>query len=293
MSTSTPYMSAENVVTSDRVIYTPADFARNNLIYLQEVGTLTALRIHESKRSELSSYLFFIVLQGSGTLTIDGLIYNMKAGDCAFIDCMLNYKHKSSEDLWKLQWVHFNGPNMAGIYEKYRDRGGRYVFTPSENDFINISSLLTVIQATAVSTSYIRDMEINEKLTCLLTEVMRNSWNPEQKDNVSLKKKELRNVREYIDTHYSENLKLDNLAKIFFINKYYLTRIFKEQYGTTINNYLTQVRITNAKKHLRFTDMTVEQIGAKCGYNDSNFFIRTFKHSEKMTPGKFRKKWKS
>ncbi len=293
MSTSTPFMSAGSVVSSDRIIYTPSDFAKNNLTHLQEVGTLTALRIHESKRSGLSSYLFFMVLQGSGSLTVDSAVYEMKVGDCAFVDCMLNYKHQSSENLWKLQWVHFNGPNMAGIYEKYCDRGGRYVFTPSDAGFQKISGILSAIQQTAVSTSYIRDMEINEKLTTLLTELMRNSWNPEQRENISQKRKDLRNVREYIDTHYTEDIKLDNLAQMFFINKFYLTRIFKEQYGTTINNYVTQVRITNAKKHLRFTDMTVEQIGAKCGYNDSNFFIRVFKRSEGMTPGEFRSKWKS
>ncbi len=293
MSTSSPFMSSKNVVLSNRIIYTPTYFAKSNLMYLQEVGTLKALRIHESKRSNLSSYLVFIVLHGSGCLTVDGVVYDIKTGDCAFVDCMQNYKHNSSEDSWILQWVHFNGFNMAGIYEKYRNRGGKYVFTPSPEDFQKISTLLTDIHRIADSTSYIRDMEINEKLNGLLTELMRNSWDIEQSGAVSQKRKDLRNVREYIDTHYSEDIKLDNLADMFFVNKFYLTRIFKKQYGITINNHLTQVRITNAKKHLRFTDMTVEQIGAKCGYNDSNFFIRTFKRCEGMTPGEFRIKWKS
>ncbi len=293
MSTSIPLMASGDVVTSDRIIYTPADFARTNLNHLQEVGTLTALRVHESRRSQLSSYLFFVVLRGRGTLTVEGITYEMKNGDCAFVDCMQNYKHQSSDDLWQLQWVHFNGPNMIGIYDKYRERGGRFVFTPSTHDFEKLCALLTGIQQTAASSSYIRDMEINEQLTSLLTELMRNSWNPMQHENASSKRKDLRSVREYINSHYAEDIKLDDLAQRFFINKFYLTRIFKEQYGMTINAYLTQVRITNAKKHLRFTDMTVEQAGIQCGYKDANFFIRMFKRSEGMTPREFRSKWKS
>lgn len=293
MSTSAPFMSSGKVVTSDRVIYTPADFARTNLNHLQEVGTLTAMRVHESRRSQLSSYLFFMVLRGHGTLTVEGVPYEMAAGDCAFVDCMLNYRHKSSDDLWQLQWVHFNGPSMIGIYDKYRERGGRYAFTPDSGDFGKLSQLLTKIQQIAASSSHIRDMEINEALTSLLTELMRNSWNADSRSDASPKRKDLRSVREYIDLHYAEDVKLDDLAQRFFINKFYLTRIFKEQYGMTINAYLTQVRITNAKKHLRFTDMTVEQAGAQCGYKDANFFIRMFKRSEGMTPGEFRNRWQS
>lgn len=290
MSSSASFMSGENVVTSNRIIYTPTAFARTNLIYLQEVGTLSALRVHESRRHQLSSYLFFIVLKGSGTLTVDDISYPMKPGDCAFVDCMRKYSHKSSEDLWHLTWVHFNGSNMPGIYEKYRDRGGQYCFRPADG-FETFSNIISDIYHTASSQSYIRDMEINEKLAQLLTELMRNSWHPEHSKSVSIKRKDLRNVRDYLDTHYAENIKLDDLAKMFYINKFYLTHIFKEQYGTTVNNYLTQVRITNAKKHLRFTDWGLERIGAECGYKDANYFIRMFKKAEGMTPGEFRNKW--
>lgn len=293
MSSSNSFMSDSTVVSSDRVIYTPSDFARTNLNYLQEVGRLTALQIHESHRRELSSYLFFMVLSGSGILTVEGITYDMHAGDCAFVDCMQSYTHKSSSDLWELKWVHFNGPTMIGIYNKYWERGGHSTFTPSQQEFQKLSDCLSSIQNTAASSSYIRDMEINEQLTSLLTILMCNSWNPEQSKKASAKRKDLLSIREYLDSHYTETIKLDEVAQKFYINKYYLTRIFKEQYGTTISNYLTQLRITNAKKHLRYTDYSIEQVGAMCSYKDANFFIRTFKGLEGVTPGEFRRKWRA
>ena len=51
------------LVTSRRIIYTPSDFARTNLIHLQEIGSLQALRPHTSQRENLSSYLVFLVLE--------------------------------------------------------------------------------------------------------------------------------------------------------------------------------------------------------------------------------------
>ena len=76
-----------NLVTSNRIIYTPSVFAKTNLIHLQEIGSLKAQKPHVSRRDNLASYLFFMVLSGSGTLEYDGVTYELKGGDCVFIDC--------------------------------------------------------------------------------------------------------------------------------------------------------------------------------------------------------------
>lgn len=291
MNASEKFMPTSDVVNSERIIYTPTVFARSNLIYLQEVGTLNALRIHESKRQGLGSYLFFTVVKGSGTLTVEGSSYPLKAGDCAFIDCRKSYSHRSSRDLWQLEWVHFYGGGMAGIYEKYRERGGGYSFRPTGGTQV-FSDIISDIQIAASSQSYIRDMEINEKLTRLLTEIMRNSWNPEKREP-SAKRNDLSSVREYLETHYSESVRLDDLAGMFYINKYYLMHLFKEQYGVTVSGYLSALRITAAKKRLRFTDDSLQIIGEECGFSNANYFIRAFKKAEGITPNEFRKNWNS
>ena len=62
------YLFTKHLVQSNRTLYTPSIFAKTNLIYLQEAGELTALQPHSSSRESLSSYLFFIVLEGKGTI---------------------------------------------------------------------------------------------------------------------------------------------------------------------------------------------------------------------------------
>lgn len=276
-------------VESDRIIYTPSVFAKTNLIYLQEIGSLQAKTPHTSRRENLSSYLFFMVLNGTGMLEYEGANYSLFKGDCVFLDCKRSYSHRSSQDLWKLKWVHFYGSNMNGIYGKYAERGGLPCFRPEEIE--KYEKIWGDIYETAASNIYIKDMKIYEKLTSLLTILMEESWNPGKKPHWSVKKQNLQEVKEYLDQHYSEKITLDGLADLFYINKYYLTRVFKEQFGISINSYILQVRITHAKQFLRFTDLSIEKISQECGMNDANYFSRIFKKVEGISPGEFRKRW--
>ena len=72
---------SRDIVESDRIIYTPSDFARTNLFHLQETGSLCAKKSHTSFREGLDSYLFFLVEEGSGYLTYCGEKYMLRAGD--------------------------------------------------------------------------------------------------------------------------------------------------------------------------------------------------------------------
>jgi len=133
-------------------------------------------------------------------------------------------------------------------------------------------------------------MKIFEKLTSLLTLLMEESWN-DQKRRSGSRKLNLQDVKDYLDQHYQDKITLEGLADLFYINKFYLTRIFKEQFGLSVNNYLQMQRITHAKQLLRFTELPIEKIGQECGMADANYFSRVFKKVEGMTPGEFRRMW--
>lgn len=278
-----------NLVNSNRIIYTPSSFAKDSLLHLQETGQLQAREPHTSRRENLLSYLFFVVLDGSGTLTYDGQEYPLHKGDCVFLDCRKPYSHRSSENLWTLKWVHFYGPSMLNIYDKYLQRGGMPCFHSLRAE--EYSRLLEELFSITSSENYVKDMQINEKLSALLTILMQESWHPDTNSSHAAGKRNLREIKDYINLHYAQKITLDDLAQQFFINKFYLTRLFKEQFGISVNSYLLQVRTTQAKQLLRFTDLSIEQVGQKCGMNDANYFSRMFKKVEGVTPGEYRKRW--
>lgn len=281
--------NAQSIVTSNRILYTPSSFARTSLLHLQEIGELEAKRSHTSSRSNLQSFLFFTVVSGSGTLSYSGKDYKLGAGDMAFIDCHNPYSHTTDPDnLWKLKWVHFYGPTMGSVYNKYCERGGRPVFTPEDSTpFFDIWDELMSV---AGSADYMRDMLINQHLSTLLTLIMSESWHPE--DATTAKKKaSVADVKEFLDQNYGSKITLDGLATRFFINKYYLTKVFKEQYGQSITNYLLNVRITKAKQLLRFSEKSIEEIGLEVGLGAPHYFSQTFKSVEGVPPSKYREQW--
>lgn len=276
-------------VNSNRILYTPSEFARTNLFYLQEIGSLQAIKPHISSRRNLMSYLFFYIHSGSGILNYDGKEYSVSAGDCVFINCQTPYFHQSSDDLWSLNWIHFYGPTAHAIYLKYVERGGQPAFHPG--DLSGFSRHWTNLYHLASSSDYIRDMKINENLFSVLTLIMEESWNPDAR-TLSSKQRSLIDVKEYIDSHYAEKITLDKLSEEFLINKYYLERIFKEQFGTSIISYLLNIRVTHAKRLLRFTDKSVEQVGLECGIYPLYYFSRMFKQTEGISPTEYRLRWK-
>lgn len=276
------------IVSSSRILYTPSAFARTSLIHLQEIGSLLARQPHVNQRSNLSSYLFFMVESGSGKLVYRDINYELRPGDCIFIDCRQPYAHSTDNDLWSLKWCHFFGPSMANIYAKYVERGGRPTFHPES--LASFEDVWSKVYKVAKSSDYVRDMKINEGLTALLTLIMSESWHPGSQRE-GLKKQNILPIKNYLDEHYEEKITLDGLSTKFYINKYYLTRLFKEQFGVSIHNYLLQVRITHAKQLLRFTKEKVETIGRSCGIGDLHYFSRTFKKVEGISPSEYREMW--
>lgn len=281
-------ISVISTVSSSRILYTPSSFARFSLLHLQEAGSLKVMQPHISKREKLQSYLCFVVCQGSGKLLYENTEYNLSAGDVVFIDCHKGYSHVTDDDLWSLRWCHFYGISMQDIYAKYRERGGKAVFHPDDVEAIN--NILSNLYDLAVSSDYIRDMRINERLNELLTILMEQSWHQDIAV-MSKKRMELNEIKQYLDENYGEKVTLNTLASRFFVSKSYLSRIFKDSYGFTINQYILFKRITKAKQLLRFSTKNVDEIADFVGMNDANYFSRMFRKVEGISPSEYRKRW--
>lgn len=71
-------------VQSSRILYTPSSFARTSLLHLQEVGSLQATHSHTSTRTDLVSFLCFVVLSGKSSLKYEGVNYELGAREIAY-----------------------------------------------------------------------------------------------------------------------------------------------------------------------------------------------------------------
>lgn len=96
------------------------------------------------------------------------------------------------------------------------------------------------------------------------------------------------NTIAYINTHYSENLSLEMLAKKSYVSVNQLCKLFKNRFGTTVAKYIMSKRISEAKKLLA-QGKTVSETALACGFADYANFIRVFKKFVGTSPGKYNK----
>ena len=83
-------------------------------------------------------------------------------------------------------------------------------------------------------------------------------------------------VVEFINLHYSERLSLDRLAETFYVSKYYMMRLFKQETGYTIGTYIAQKRLLLAKE-LLLSGVPSTQVCFDCGYKDYSTFSRAYR----------------
>lgn len=95
-------------------------------------------------------------------------------------------------------------------------------------------------------------------------------------------------VKQYIDQHYQEDLKLNQLAEQVFLSSNYLSNIFTKYTGCSLNKYIKQVRLKKAKEMLRNTNMKIADVGKEVGYTNTSYFIKKFQEMYGITPEKYR-----
>ena len=82
---------------------------------------------------------------------------------------------------------------------------------------------------------------------------------------------------QYIRENYHEKLSLENVAEKIYISPYYLSHLFKEELGITFLEYLTRIRMEEAKKLLMDRSLTILDISLRIGYDDPGYFSKVFK----------------
>lgn len=93
----------------------------------------------------------------------------------------------------------------------------------------------------------------------------------------------------YLEDNFSNpNLSNGVLGDFFQISPSYLSRLFKDQKGISLSDYLNHLRISHVKLLLETTSLNIEEIAAQSGYLSSSTLIKTFKKSEGITPGAYR-----
>jgi AraC-like DNA-binding protein len=96
-------------------------------------------------------------------------------------------------------------------------------------------------------------------------------------------------VAAYMEENLSQRMDLEMLCDRFFVSKNTLYRAFRDRFGTTVNQYLTDLRIERAKHLLTDAEMTIAEVAIAVGIEDYHYFCRVFTRHAGIAPGAFRR----
>jgi len=93
----------------------------------------------------------------------------------------------------------------------------------------------------------------------------------------------------YMSLNYREDLTLKKVSDAIFISEYYLSHLFRKEMNATFSDYLCKLRIERAKDFLKNgKDLRIHEIAEKAGFNDPNYFAKTFRKIAGIAPREYR-----
>ncbi|WP_379151620.1 response regulator [Paenibacillus sp. sgz5001063] len=103
---------------------------------------------------------------------------------------------------------------------------------------------------------------------------------------------QLLQVKAFVEEHYAENITLDSMAALVYMNPYYFSSFFKKHTGQNFKNYVTEVRMGHALRLLLHSDLMVYEIAESVGYNNARHFSDMFKKQFGKLPQEYKQSLK-
>lgn len=241
-----------------------ADTALQALEYRFILGKNDVFHIHDYVDKELSDYTRFDYFEKK-------LTDSLTSGDFAGIDklCtdMRNYieQHHIKRTYMLFFITNFLSSQVCSLLSEEKMKG-----------LVSLSKLNNMVYASDI-------LKYFEKILVSVCREIRNYTVKDTEHTVG-------KIKKYIEMNYKkENLSLGEISRIFNMSPNYICRIFKEQTGSTLINYISGLRILQAKKLLVETDLKICEISDKLGYSSQYYFSMGFKKATGYSPKEYRK----
>lgn len=280
----------EKGVTIKKGIFlnTPSELAHEIYFYPLFGGEYKVSYPYKISRNFMDSFLIMYIKSGSINFKFREKEFCAK-NQVVLLDCKeLNYYSVNEES--EFYFLHFNSPFMQKIFN-YITESNLPIFSPYkniENLFIRIFRLIAT-NSDGKNDPYLSNLTYSLISDLLITD----------QTNLTNYSSDFHTVPDYItssikyiDHHYQQKVTVKDVAINCSISPSQLSRDFKKYTGSSIHNYLLNVRIKKAESMLvKDLTISIEKIAVICGFTDASHLYKKIKESTGMSPGQFRKKY--
>lgn len=234
----------------------------------------------KSETRVVKEHEWVMFLSDGGKTTIDNTVYQIHAGDLRIL--------KPDETVNTTKF----GDILVFHFRIKGDRKNKLIEnTPSLFHVESIDLKIYIDLFNRMLSKYIDNSEIGNLLLKsrfydLLTFVL-NITKEGKKDSNSAY---IEKAKDFINKNYNSTLNLEKIAASVNLHPNYFHKIFKKSLGITPREYLTKIRLNNARNLLLSSLLSVEEISLKCGFDSTSYFIKLFKKEYSITPALYREK---
>lgn len=249
------------------------------MIYPTDAGFFPKAREHYRERSEgADQYILIYCTEGKGTIEVEGESFSIGKSDAFCIPRGRGHKYfADAKDPWSILWVHFKGESAKNfpidephlIHMDSRHSDNRMVV------FFNL--LFRVLERNYTLGNFIY---ISQLLSLILSEV----YFREKVDAGSVQDRHVTMVVRFMYDNLSRSLTLDEISREVKLSKSYLNTIFKSQTGRSPVEFFIHLKMQEACKLLKNTDLYIYEVSARLGYEDQYYFSRIFKKVVGVSP---------
>lgn len=261
------------------------DYETSRDLKLLYTGKADCGSLHSFGPAVRPNYLIHIVIKGQGRFHIDEKKYEVKAGHGFIIPPdKLTFYQADRINPWSYYWLGFTGA-LAPAYLQGLGLDTKHpIFKANALD-----KIVSVIEKTF---KYDRHSVTSElMLSSLLYEFLALL---QQEESAVVKKNKALNPHiqdtiDFVKDNYSTSITVQSIAESLSLNRSYLSSIFKAEMGVTLQQYITEYRLTRAAELLSVTNFSIDDIAEFSGYADTLVFSKAFKRRYEITPSQYRK----
>ncbi len=237
------------------------------------------------KRIDGPLLLFQYTIAGYGMVEVDEQVYKVSPGHAFMVEIPSNHRYylPPCSDSWEFYFILVRPTNISELWNDLVRQIGPVPKIPVDNT--SILFLQNVFHA--ASKNHITDgfrastivyqfiMELYRYTTAFKKE--KTSW-----------PMKIQEATENMEKNYEHIQSLEEIAEFVGLSKYHFTRIFRKATGYSPIEYLTKIRMEQAVKLLRHTDLSIDEIAREIGYSNGSYFIKVFRQWIGFPPGEFR-----
>lgn len=252
-------------------------------MYLTDIGFFPKARHHYRERKEgIEEYILIYCIEGKGNITVENKIFHLQEQEALCIPRGKAHKYYADEkDPWSIFWVHFKGEH-AGYFPLENAEVISIHSRHAENRIITLFDLLfRVLDRNYTLGNFIY---ISQVLMLILSEI----YFREKADEISKQNQHITAIVRYMYQHLGEHLKLEDLADETGLSKSYINAAFKKYANRAPIDFFINLKMQEACKLLKSTNLYIIEIGQMLGYEDPYYFSRIFKKSMGVSPKEYR-----